>query len=165
MRKSAAIIFAVYHYHNPGSAGVIISSAKKESKPIEYTNNSPDELNVAYTFTCSWNAFKPNSMMDQRVSFPRENGDGRFCRKTVFQHFCYPEDQEGGTEYSTWIKQNGKDLKFEVQETHYESVSGRPIKPILQQPLDDWDAVILSRSEEVEETTEKCGYDHDTMVS
>ena len=36
------------------------------NQEIKYTNNSPDELSVVY-FHLYWNAFKPNSLMDQRV--------------------------------------------------------------------------------------------------
>ena len=47
---------------------------------VEYTNNSPDELNVVY-FHLYWNAFKPNSMMDQRVQNQGEHADGRLVTK------------------------------------------------------------------------------------
>ena len=43
---------------------------------LKYTNNSPDELDVVY-FHLYWNAFKPGSMMDQRVAAQGKNGDSR----------------------------------------------------------------------------------------
>lgn len=49
---------------------------------LTYTNNSPDELKVVY-FHLYWNAFKPGSMMDQRVA-----GQGKMeihvCKKMAY---------------------------------------------------------------------------------
>ena len=48
----------------------------KGAQTLTYTNNSPDELKVVY-FHLYWNAFKPGSMMDQRVQNQGKNGDSR----------------------------------------------------------------------------------------
>jgi hypothetical protein len=49
---------------------------------IQYTNNSPDELSVVY-FNLYWNAFKPGSIMDQRVQNQGKNADGRLAENGV----------------------------------------------------------------------------------
>jgi hypothetical protein len=61
-----------------------------------------------------WNAFKPGSMMDQRVQNQGKNADGRL-QKTEFLDFL-PSQKEEGSQKINWIKQNGKEVKFEVQE-------------------------------------------------
>ncbi len=43
---------------------------------LQYTNNSPDDLDVVY-FHLYWNTFKAGSMMDQRVQNQGVNADGR----------------------------------------------------------------------------------------
>ena len=82
---------------------------------ITYTNNSPDELKVVY-FNLYWNAFRPNSMMDQRVQSQGKNGDSRLQTNGVSRLASIPKNEEGAQNIH-WIKQNGKNLKFEIQET------------------------------------------------
>jgi hypothetical protein len=51
-----------------------------------------------------------------------------------------PKDQEGAQNIH-WIKQNGKDLKFEVQETIMKVYLAEPIKPNSTTTFTmDWDA-------------------------
>jgi hypothetical protein len=98
MRKSAAIIFAFIISQFQAQQGAYYQQAAKYrmdidvnaekftyqgKQTLEYTNNSPDELNVVY-FHLYWNAFKPNSMMDQRVA-SQGKMETQDCRKTVFQ--------------------------------------------------------------------------------
>jgi hypothetical protein len=98
MRKSAAIIFAFIISQFQAQQGAYYQQAAKYrmdidvnaekftyqgKQTLEYTNNSPDELNVVY-FHLYWNAFKPNSMMDQRVTSQAKMVT-QDCRKTVFQ--------------------------------------------------------------------------------
>lgn len=86
---------------------------------LQYTNNSPDDLDVVY-FHLYWNAFKPGSMMDQRVAGQGANADSRLSSKTstgfVSRLASIPANEEGKQNIH-WIKMNGKDLKFEIQET------------------------------------------------
>ena len=86
---------------------------------LQYQNNSPDDLKVAY-FHLYWNAFKPGSMMDQRVQSQGVNADSRLSVRTgntvTSRLSTIPKDQEG-VQNIHWIKQNGKDLKFEIQGT------------------------------------------------
>ncbi len=156
MRKSAAIIFAFIISQFQAQQGAYYQQAAKYrmdidvnaekftyqgKQTLEYTNNSPDELNVVY-FHLYWNAFKPNSMMDQRVTSQGKNGDGRLQKDGISRLASIPKDQEGAQNIH-WIKQNGKDLKFEVQETIMKVYLAEPIKPNSTTTFTmDWDAVI-----------------------
>lgn len=156
MKKSIAIIFAfvISQFHaqqNPYyqqaakyKMDIDVSAEKftyQGNQTLEYTNNSPDELNVVY-FHLYWNAFKPNSMMDQRVASQGKNGDSRLQRGGISRLASIPKDQEGAQNIH-WIKQNGKDLKFEIQETIMKVYLNEPIKPNSKTSFTmEWDAVI-----------------------
>ena len=108
---------------------------------LTYTNNSPDELNVVY-FHLYWNAFKPGSMMDQRVTSQGKNGDSRLQINGVSTLASIPKDEEGAQNIH-WIKQNGKDLKFEIQETIMKVYLNSPLKANSSTLFTmEWDAVI-----------------------
>jgi len=111
------------------------------NQTLNYTNNSPDELKVVY-FHLYWNAFKAGSMMDQRVQSQGKNGDGRLQSGGVSRLASIPKDQEGFQNIH-WIKQNGKDLKFEIQETIMKVYLNTPIKPNSSTTFTmEWDANI-----------------------
>lgn len=113
----------------------------KGDQTLNYTNNSPDELKVVY-FHLYWNAFKPGSMMDQRVQNQGKNGDGRLQKDGVSRLASIPKDEEGAQNIH-WIKQNGKDLKFEIQETIMKVYLDTPIKPNSSTTFTmEWDANI-----------------------
>ena len=108
---------------------------------LTYTNNSPDELKVVY-FHLYWNAFKPNSMMDQRVQNQGKNGDSRLQKDGISRLASIPKNEEGNQNIH-WIKQNGKNLKFEIQETIMKVELNTPIKPNSSTTFTmEWDAVI-----------------------
>jgi hypothetical protein len=108
---------------------------------LKYTNNSPDDLDVVY-FHLYWNAFKPGSMMDQRVAAQGKNGDSRLQINGVSRLASIPKDEEGAQNIH-WIKQNGKNLKFEVQETIMKVYLDTPIKANSSTTFTmEWDAVI-----------------------
>lgn len=108
---------------------------------LTYTNNSPDELKVVY-FHLYWNAFKAGSMMDQRVAGQGKNGDSRLQNNGISRLASIPKEEEGAQNIH-WIKQNGKDLKFEIQETIMKVELATPIKPNASTTFTmDWDAVI-----------------------
>ncbi len=112
---------------------------------VEYTNNSPDELSVVY-FHLYWNAFKPNSMMDQRVRNQGNNADSRLAEKVgkdwVSRLASIPKNEEGSQKIN-WIKHNGKEVKFEVQETILKVYLNESIKPNSTTQFSmDWDAVV-----------------------
>lgn len=111
------------------------------NQTLTYINNSPDELKVVY-FHLYWNAFKPNSMMDQRVQSQGKNGDSRLQTNGVSRLASIPKEEEGAQNIH-WIRQNGKDLKFEIQETIMKVELNTPIKPNSSTTFTmEWDAVI-----------------------
>ena len=112
---------------------------------LQYQNNSPDELRVAY-FHLYWNAFKAGSMMDQRVTGQGINADGRLAKRvgnTVVSRLSEIPKNEEGAQNIRWIKQNGKDLKFEIQGTIMKVYLAEAIKPNSSTTFTmEWDAVI-----------------------
>lgn len=113
----------------------------KGAQTLTYTNNSPDELKVVY-FHLYWNAFRPGSMMDQRVQNQGKNGDSRLQINGVSRLASIPKGEEGAQNIH-WIKQNGKNLKFEVQETIMKVELNTPLKPNSTTTFTmEWDAVI-----------------------
>ena len=112
---------------------------------LDYRNNSPDELKVAY-FHLYWNAFKPGSMMDQRVQSQGVNADGRLAKRvgnTVISRLSEIPKNEEGAQNIRWIKQNGKDLKFEIQGTVMKVFLAETIKPNSSTTFTmEWDANI-----------------------
>lgn len=113
----------------------------KGNQTLNYSNNSPDELNVVY-FHLYWNAFKPNSMMDQRVASQGKNGDSRLQKDGISRLASIPKNEEGAQNIH-WIKQNGKELKFEIQETVMKVYLNESIKPNSKTTFTmEWDAVI-----------------------
>ena len=108
---------------------------------LTYTNNSPDELKVVY-FHLYWNAFKAGSMMDQRVQSQGINGDSRLQQNGISRLASIPKEEEGAQNIK-WIKQNGKTLKFEIQETIMKVQLAEPIKPNSSTTFTmEWDAVV-----------------------
>ena len=108
---------------------------------IQYTNNSPDELSVVY-FNLYWNAFKPGSIMDQRVQNQGKNADGRLAENGVSRLSTIPAGEEGSQKIN-WLKQNGKEVKFEVQGTIMKVYLNEKIKPNSSTSFTmDWDSVI-----------------------
>ena len=108
---------------------------------ITYTNNSPDELKEVY-FHLYWNAFKPNSMMDQRVQSQGRNGDSRLQKDGISRLASIPADEEGAQNIH-WIKQNGRDLKFDIQETIMKVTLATPLAPNTSTTFSmEWDAVV-----------------------
>lgn len=108
---------------------------------LTYTNNSPDELKTVY-FHLYWNAFKPGSMMDQRVASQGKNGDSRLQKDGISRLASIPKNEEGSQNIH-WIKQNGKNLKFEIQETIMKVDLAESLKPNSSTTFTmGWDAVI-----------------------
>ncbi len=156
MKKSVAILFAFiisqfhaqqgpYYQQSAKYKMDIDVNAEKftyEGKQtLDYKNNSPDELDVVY-FHLYWNAFKPGSMMDQRVAGQGKNGDSRLQKDGISRLASIPKDQEGAQNIH-WIKQNGKTLKYEIQETVMKVYLAEPIRPNSSTAFTlEWDAVI-----------------------
>lgn len=98
---------------------------------LEYTNNSPDELDKIY-FHLYYNAFQPGSAMDYRLKsiadpdsrmiVKNENGDAKSKIEML-----KPEDI--GYQKIGSVKQNGKALQFKVSGTIMEVSLAESIKP------------------------------------
>lgn len=113
----------------------------KGKQQIKYKNNSPDTLSVAY-FHLYWNAFKPNSMMDQNVQNNGKEGDKRLQKNGVSRLASIPKKEEGAQNIR-FIKQDGKNLTFDVQETILKVNLAKPILPNSSTTFEmEWDAVI-----------------------
>lgn len=89
---------------------------------LTYINNSPDTLNRVF-FHLFFNAFQPNSMMDKR-SRTIVDPSSKIGDKIV----GYDSTQIGYHKIS-WIKQDGKDVDFTVEETIMEVHLNKPILP------------------------------------
>ncbi|HEX7845449.1 MAG TPA: M1 family metallopeptidase [Chitinophagaceae bacterium] len=96
----------------------------------EYWNNSPDTLTKIF-YHLYWNAFQPNSMMDQRS---RRQGtitaDGKAdWDPRVKDRILNLKPDEIGYQRVSTLKVNGKLQKFETQETILEVKLDKPILP------------------------------------
>lgn len=135
---------AYYQQHAKYKMEIDVNAALftyKGKQTIEYTNNSPDELSVVY-FHLYWNAFKPGSMMDQRVESQGVAGDSRLQRAGVSRLQSIAPEAEGKQNIRV-LKQAGKDLRFEIQETIMKVTLAEPIKPGGTTTFSmEWDAVI-----------------------
>lgn len=89
---------------------------------LEYTNNSPDELQRVF-YHLYFNAFQPNSAMDIR-SRTIADPDPR-----VKNRIFYLKEHEIGFQKVKWLKMNGKEVKFDHNETILEVTLTDPIKP------------------------------------
>ncbi|OQP64481.1 peptidase M1 [Niastella vici] len=97
---------------------------------LEYTNNSPDTLNRVF-YHLYWNAFQPNSMMDNRS---RVLGQRRFNDKPdwdprVKDRILNLKEEEIGYQKVRSLKMNGVAQKYKVQETILEVPLTQPILP------------------------------------
>ena len=89
---------------------------------IKYYNNSPDELNRVF-YHLYFNAFQPNSMMDVR-SRTIEDPDSR-----VGNRISKLDKKEIGYHKIKSLKQDGREVQFEVVGTILEVNLATPIKP------------------------------------
>lgn len=97
---------------------------------LAYTNNSPDTLDRVF-YHLYWNAFQPNSMMDNRSRYlgqqlvnNRPDWDGRV--RDRIQHL---QPDEIGYQHVKWIKMNGVAQKTILHETILEVTLSKPILP------------------------------------
>jgi hypothetical protein len=89
---------------------------------LEYTNNSPDELDKVF-YHLYFNAFQPGSMMDVR-SRTIDDPDRR-----VGDRISKLSDDEIGYQKILSLKQNGKEVTYKVEGTVLEVSLNEPIKP------------------------------------
>jgi Peptidase family M1 domain len=89
---------------------------------LVYYNNSPDGLNKVF-YHLYFNAFQPGSMMDVRSS-SLSDGDPRIASKIPNL-----KENEIGFQKIKSLKQDGKDVQFEVVGTILEVTLNQPIPP------------------------------------
>mgnify|MGYP001038423973 CR=1 FL=1 len=89
---------------------------------LEYTNNSPDELNQVF-YHLYFNAFQPGSMMDVR-SRSIQDPDRR-----VGDRISKLSNEEIGYQKIFSLKQDGEQVEFEVVGTVLEAKLNEPIQP------------------------------------
>ncbi|MBO6496554.1 MAG: M1 family metallopeptidase [Roseivirga sp.] len=92
------------------------------TQKIKYTNNSPDVLDQVF-YHLYFNAFQPGSMMDVR-SRTIEDPDRR-----VRDRISKLSEDEIGYQKVFSLKQDGKDVKYEVEGTVLEVELAKPIQP------------------------------------
>ncbi|MEM6515338.1 MAG: M1 family metallopeptidase [Bacteroidota bacterium] len=106
----------------------------KGKQTIEYTNNSPDVLNRVY-YHLYFNAFQPGSEMDARLqSVP--DPDGRMTNNIgtkenpIYEsRISKLKDDEIGYIKVNSLKQNGKNVDFEIEGTVMIVALDQPIQP------------------------------------
>ncbi|WP_299332951.1 M1 family metallopeptidase [uncultured Psychroserpens sp.] len=106
----------------------------KGTQNIKYTNNSPDVLDKVF-YHLYFNAFQPNSEMDARLQ-SIQDPDGRMAvNKGTREKPAYEsrisklkEDEIGYIKVKS-LKQNGKNLNYELSGTVLEVTLNSPIKP------------------------------------
>ena len=103
------------------------------TQKLVYTNNSPDDLNNVY-YHLYYNAFQPGSEMDARLQSIADP-DGRMTinegtrQKPIYKsRIAMLKPNEIGYMKIKSLKQNGKDVKFEVAGTVLEVTLNEPIK-------------------------------------
>ena len=94
----------------------------KGTQNLTYTNNSPYTLNKVY-YHLYFNAFQPNSEMDVRSrALPDPD-------KRVGSRILALKEDEIGYHHIQTLKQDGKELQFEVSGTILEVTLAKPIAP------------------------------------
>lgn len=94
----------------------------KGDQKLTYYNNSPDTLHKVY-YHLYFNAFQPGSMMDVRsrsITDPDRRVGDRISKLS---------EEEIGYQHISSLKQNGKNVKFDVQGTILEVTLNKPILP------------------------------------
>src|SRR5450755_3317963 len=97
---------------------------------LDYTNHSPDTLRKVF-YHLYWNAFQPNSMMDNRS---RELGkilihDAPDWDPRITDRIQHLSPDEIGYQKITSLKMNGVAQSFQMEETILEVDLSRPILP------------------------------------
>lgn len=97
---------------------------------LEYTNNSPDTLYKLF-YHLYWNAFQPNSMMDQKSLYlgsQRLNNLPDWDPRVKDRISKLTPDEIGYQNISS-LKMNGSEQKFKIHETIMEVFLSKPIPP------------------------------------
>lgn len=100
----------------------------KGHQQITYTNNSEDTLSVFY-FHLYWNAFQPNSMMDQKLQELNKTADKRMITSEGKSRISSLKSNEIGYQKIKYLKQEGIPVTFTVEETILKVQLNKPILP------------------------------------
>lgn len=100
----------------------------KGHQQITYTNNSQDTLSVFY-FHLYWNAFQPNSMMDQKLQELNKTADKRMITGDGKSRISSLKSNEIGYQKIKSLKQEGIPVTFTVEETILKVQLAKPILP------------------------------------
>ena len=100
----------------------------KGHQQITYTNNSQDTLSVFY-FHLYWNAFQPNSMMDQKLQELNKTADKRMITGEGKSRISLLKSNEIGYQKIKSLKQEGIPVTFTVEETILKVQLAKPILP------------------------------------
>ncbi len=113
------------------------------TEKLEYWNNSPDTLNRLF-FHLYWNAFQPNSMMDQRsielgkivLGTDRKGAEVRDWDSRVRDRISHLTPDEIGWDSVSYIKINGQKQTLVYHETILEVKLSSPVLPHSKTALD-----------------------------
>lgn len=100
----------------------------KGHQQITYTNNSQNTLSVFY-FHLYWNAFQPNSMMDQKLQELNKTADKRMITGEGKSRISSLKSNEIGYQKIKSLKQEGIPVTFTVEETILKVQLAKPILP------------------------------------
>lgn len=100
----------------------------KGHQQITYTNNSQDTLSVFY-FHLYWNAFQPNSMMDQKLQELNKTADKRMITGEGKSRISSLKSNEIGYQKIKSLKQEGIPVTFTVEESILKVQLAKPILP------------------------------------
>lgn len=100
----------------------------KGHQQITYTNKSQDTLSVFY-FHLYWNAFQPNSMMDQKLQELNKTADKRMITGEGKSRISSLKSNEIGYQKIKSLKQEGIPVTFTVEETILKVQLAKPILP------------------------------------
>src|SRR5882757_5331923 len=106
------------------------------SQTLAYTNNSPDTLREVF-YHLYWNAFQPNSMMDNRsreagkISYSRNKdaADRLDWDARITDRILYLKPDEIGYQKVLSLKMNGVPQAYKVEETVLHVKLSKPILP------------------------------------
>ena len=108
----------------------VVTNRFSGQQKLVYTNNSPDTLSRVF-YHLYWNAFQPNSMMDNRSRvlgqqqvMGKADWDGR-----VRDRILNLKPEEIGYQNVKWIKMNGVAQTMKLHETILEVILNKPILP------------------------------------